>query len=454
LDRHHHFLDAAFNNQIRDVLVDGDDIYVCGSFTAMGNTPVSRVVRWNGSAWSDMGITLTHTFGQPSVACLAKYQQWIVAAGRFVTVNGQPGNIALWDGVSWSATTIAPNPFESNASVSALLSADGYLYVGGSTAYLSTPGCVWRWDGVSAAQPLSSTGFGSGNDYISALLSWNGELYAGGYFHRIDGITVQNAARFDGSTWHAMGTGLPPTGTGIPYIVSSLVVHNDALYSVGCGHAWYWTGTTWAQPLPAAPPCEFSCGGEGFRFLDRLYMAGPTGGYKGMAMTDASNSIWLGLKDGLSPTPCTATQLAEYQGKLLVAGSFTAAGGLPAPVGVGASGARAPGQPRDRHGGYGDGRVRSGSVRKRVRNTPASCRPVGWQYVARARVGHRRHGKHGAHDRKRCLRRRPVHGRGRKRRSQSREVGWVHVVTGRTPARWTRLRSRPTGPTSTSAAIL
>ena len=111
------------------------------------------------------------------------------------------------------------------------------VYVGGefaSAAGDTDAANVFRWDG-STVEPL---GRGT-NDHVEALVAWNGDLYVGGHFNRVyqtDGteVVANKIARWDGTTWHALGDGMNATSSYHVWALGSFDDGNgDALYAGG-----------------------------------------------------------------------------------------------------------------------------------------------------------------------------------------------------------------------------
>ncbi len=76
-----------------------------------------------------------------------------------------------------------------------------------SNAALAGGSCAPHWDG-SIGQP-GVPGEGFPHPQIRAIAEWNGNLVAGGaHFQSIGGIAAQNIALFDGTQWHALGSGV------------------------------------------------------------------------------------------------------------------------------------------------------------------------------------------------------------------------------------------------------
>ncbi len=193
-----------------------------GSFTFAGEVNVNRIARWDQSVWQPFGtgmngvvlaLTTWDTDGTGPSA------DQIVAGGFFTTADGiTVNNIARWDGSAWQ-------PFGSGmiSAVRGLTTWDPdgsgpsatQLVAGGSfvvaLAGLLQVNHIARWNG-SAWQP-----FGAGmNGEVDAVTTWDAdgagplipEVVAGGYFTTAGGAPANRIAGWDGSAWHAFGTGM------------------------------------------------------------------------------------------------------------------------------------------------------------------------------------------------------------------------------------------------------
>jgi hypothetical protein len=105
------------------------------------------------------------------------------------------------------------------------------LYAGGFIGYAGgvLVSGIAKWDGTSwsALSGPFATGVGSGLGVYSLAVFDDGTgpaLYAGGDFTTAGGVTVNNIARWDGSSWSALSG---PSGTGIDDTVYALAVHDD-----------------------------------------------------------------------------------------------------------------------------------------------------------------------------------------------------------------------------------
>ncbi|HEX6884482.1 MAG TPA: HYR domain-containing protein [Planctomycetota bacterium] len=164
----------------------GPALYAGGNFTIAGGMSASRIARWNGTSWAPVGGGILDL----SVNALAEFDEGsgprLFAAGGFSSAGGQPiGKIARWDGVTWSALG---SGLDAGASIQALLVHDDgggpALYVGGglsSAGGLAVSGLA-RWDG-SAWAPVGSGVLGGSIEALASFDDGGGPaLYAGGSF--------------------------------------------------------------------------------------------------------------------------------------------------------------------------------------------------------------------------------------------------------------------------------
>jgi hypothetical protein len=189
----------------------GSALYAGGSFTTAGGNAAARVAKWNGQAWSNLGLGIT---GGP-VSALIVFDDGtgpaLYAGGSFTTAGGNSVNhIAKWNGQAWSAV---------GAGISDNVLAFGVyndgtgpaLYAGGG---LFTPfgshGFVNKWTGSTWV----SVG-GGVNSVVNALTVFNdgtgNRLYAGGSITQAGGaggVTVSGIASWNGSQWAALGQGV------------------------------------------------------------------------------------------------------------------------------------------------------------------------------------------------------------------------------------------------------
>lgn len=251
-------LDGGVNGIVRGLAFDGEgNLYAVGEFTTAGAVPVTvnRVAKWNGTAWSALGATP----GVDATARAVVYggDGYLYVGGDFANAGGgAAARIARWNGTAWSALGAGLNnvvralAFDNQA----LASTGAWrLYVGGdfTTAGGSSANRVARWDGTNWG--ALSTGM---NAAVYALtLSRDGKLYAGGGFTTAGDGTISGIAVWDGTVWAELGTGTTAganvyaiaidPATGIIWVGGTFPTAGSV--SLIDGFAG-WNGSAWFQP--------------------------------------------------------------------------------------------------------------------------------------------------------------------------------------------------------------
>jgi hypothetical protein len=203
------------------------ELYITGSF----QTPLSRVARWTGSGFADVGGGLGGGVNDATV-----WNNNLVAVGAFQTAGGNPAlRVARYDGTSWHAMG---DGFGS--AVGSVGVWNGELYVGGNfSASGSTPIIrLAKWNGTSWEQ----VGPGLGGTLIQEIIPFQNDLYIFGTFTELgDGTPVaRGTVRWDGTQFHSLPAGGQDAAPGEPTgtVVSGALVWDDgitgeSLYLVG-----------------------------------------------------------------------------------------------------------------------------------------------------------------------------------------------------------------------------
>ncbi len=168
-------LDGGLDGYIRDMLLYGDDLVVCGSFIEDAHDqPLNHIGSWNGTAWHPLGSGFDST---PYTLLL--WGDMLIAGGGFTLADGQAAEyLAAWDGQTWRPI----------------------------------PGLL--------------------NGSVYALAEYHADLIVGGSFTSVDGVEVNGIARWDGVSWSSLGSGLASAD----YSTSSvydLAVQSDCLFASG-----------------------------------------------------------------------------------------------------------------------------------------------------------------------------------------------------------------------------
>jgi hypothetical protein len=199
---------------------------------------------------------------------------------------------------------------------------NGSLIAGGSftTAGGGAANRIARWNGSNWQQ------LGSGmNGNVNALTVYNGELIAGGGFTTAGGVAADSIDRWDGSSWQ-------PLGSGINNYVSTLTVYNGELIAGGffataggvdANSIARWDGTSW-QTLGSGMNKSVSA----LTVYNGELIAGGSfttaGGVAANRIARWNGGSWQTLGSGMNNNVC---DLTVYNGELIAGGYFTTAGG-------------------------------------------------------------------------------------------------------------------------------
>jgi hypothetical protein len=329
----------------------GRALYAAGEFQSIGAIHASYVARWDGVRWSSLGDGTNNR-----VRALTVFDDGtgpaLYAGGRFTVAGGVNANrVAKWNGSSWSA--LAGGIDGANDEVFALAAFDdgggSELYAGGtvSDADGGPASSIAKWNG-STWSALGSGASGGFEPYVVDLATFDDgtglALYASGGFTSFSGIGANGIARWDGTNWTALGSGI--TGVGI--------VHALSVYDDGAGPALYaggsfnsaggnpaasiarWNGTNWS-PLAtgvngfveALAPYDDGSGAGA-----RLYATGSfvnAGGNGANRIASWDGATWAPLGAGLGGTGETLAAFDAGSGggtDLFVGGEFQYAGGV------------------------------------------------------------------------------------------------------------------------------
>ena len=195
---------------------DGGGPALCagGEFTTAGGTAVNQIAQWDGSSWAPLGSGVGGP--DPSVLALTVFDDGggsaLYAGGYFTSAGGVAANhVAKWDGSSWAALGSGlGGAAGSTVNVLTVFDDGGgpALYAGGSftTAGGVAANHIAKWDGSSWAALGSGTTAASCSRRYSTTAAVPA-LYAGGSFTTAGGAPANRIAKWDGSSWAALGSG-------------------------------------------------------------------------------------------------------------------------------------------------------------------------------------------------------------------------------------------------------
>ncbi len=173
-------------------------------------------------------------------------------------------------------------------------------------------------------------------------------LYAAGYFQFVSGIPANNIARWDGTSWSAVGSGLangqfPPNvfsmasfddGSGPALYVSGLI---RTAGGITCNGIARWNGTAWSTFGNSSSAIAYDMRAFDDGSGPALWLAG-SGGYADPSPLALGVAKWNGtawfIPPGATSSTFNSRALAVYDDGsgpgLYIGGSFTTAGGIPA----------------------------------------------------------------------------------------------------------------------------
>lgn len=248
-------------------------------------TPAYIASRWTGDRWTTMGPPLA--LYADGAWGMVNWRGDVYAFGELKQVGPtQLNNIARWDGEQWTATSFLVGTVPEFQPNTALPFGDD-LIIGGRINFGDPFKGIARWDGAQ----WHTLGAGFQGIDVTALGQYQGDLIAGGYYTSADGQPANSLARWDGQAWTSLGLGMGSR------IITAIAEFQGELYITG----------------------------------ERIYIDGQDA--HGIARWDGQT--WRTLGSGLtisgsSGVVSPALAMLPYQGKLIVAGSFSRAGGVTA----------------------------------------------------------------------------------------------------------------------------
>ncbi len=350
----------------------GPGLYVAGYLTHAGTLAVGSIARWDGTAWHDLATPLYP--GAPDIRALASFHGDLYAGGSVGAINASSRGLCRWDGSAWFP--VDPSLFD----VTSLAVIEDRLYVGAEYSDPGFPSGLATWDGavlaripgafsslIKAIAPFdeghgprifATVGSHVGDVITSGLARWDGAewsrvgplgghgcdeyngsnssaasitalaglqesgrtvVYAGGSFLSLGGDAINRIARWDGTQWSSLGTGL---GTSPGDFVSAICAYSGDVYAAGHftgqGSVLRWDGSRWTPARSSGTAYALAVYDDG---------SGPAL-YVALGWLQRWNGSEWSVVPG-SPGDLI-TSLAVFQGQLVAGGYFTSAGGLPA----------------------------------------------------------------------------------------------------------------------------
>ncbi len=322
----------------------GTALYVGGSFFTAGGVRALNIAKWNGVAWSALGGGLGRETNTNIVCSLEIYDDGsgpaLYAGGSF----DYSGSTLLRSLGKWNGTQWVPVSGGVYGTVKALRVWNGLLFVGGSLTIAGSVSVnrIASWNGQSWSDVGGGVGSGS-SSVVNALETYDdgtGEaLYVAGNFGFSTGN--QNAieiARWDGSSWSALGSGMNNSihalatfdpGSG-PLLIAG--GYFTTAGGVAANHVAAWDGSNWTPLGSGVDDVVDSLFSTSFSGTPTLFVGGgfsTAGGVPVKNIAAWTGSAWQALGTGCDGGEVLAMGWFDEGagGRLFVGGSFVYAGG-------------------------------------------------------------------------------------------------------------------------------
>ncbi|MBU1074300.1 hypothetical protein KKG45_13725, partial [bacterium] len=284
---------------VQSLAVDAADGLVAGGrFSVIGDPIRYGLIRRDEGGWSHLGGGFDYdgSFYLYIAYALLPVPTGIFVGGQFYDIGGIDAVCAaFWDESAWSPL-VHENGLGTDGHVFTsldyqddLIFAGGFRSAGGVSA-----GCIASFHGDHWGT-VGDSGIDGTWPRIRDMVVFEQDLVVAGRFESADGVPAANVARWDGAAWQAMGPGLSC------YEVAALCVHAGKLYAAG-GDGLY--------PNPPFYPAAKQFGDRGYVYR-------------------WSGEAWELIITTDEHVTGAVSDLASYDGALLVAGSFSEANGQP-----------------------------------------------------------------------------------------------------------------------------
>jgi trimeric autotransporter adhesin len=282
-------------------------LYIGGYFTAAGGILANNIAQWDGNTWSAIGS------GVDSIVSTIAFDSSgnLYAGGFFLHADGISVNqIAKWDSGKWGPLGSGPNSilghYRDYASFINAIVVDpsGNIYVGGEFKAINSivVNNIARWNGTEWS--ALGTGVRPSNCVNALCLDYKGNLYAGGDFDTAGGIRACYIAKWDGNKWDSLQAGVSLNTATAP-VFTLACDREDNLF---VGGRFYFSGDTQADNIARWD-------GSQWHSLDRgLSTSQNGGGIYALTISTAGHLYAGGIFNHINGDT-TTTDIAEWDGQ-------------------------------------------------------------------------------------------------------------------------------------------
>jgi len=206
--------------------------------------------------------------------------------------------------------------------------ASGNIYIAGDFTSVgkTVANRIAKWDGSA----WSALGTGMNSIVFALAFDSAGNLYAGGSFTTAGGVPASYIAKWDGSAWSALGTGMNNTVNALAFDSAGNLYAGGSFTTAGGVPAKYiakWNGSAWSALGTGMNNTVLALAVDS---VSNLYAGGwfsTAGGLSVSNIAKWNGSAWSALGTGMNNT--VNALAVDSAGNLYAGGAFTAAGGVP-----------------------------------------------------------------------------------------------------------------------------
>ena len=259
-------LGPGLNGGVKALAASGSTLYAGGGFNYAKNAPsvhFNGIAQWDGSSWSGLGPGMS-CGGSPTRAGAGGVGHQFICRGR-VHESGrhqcqshcpmerdQLVAVGFWDGRNGRQYSVC-------VGAGSVVGRHECLYAGGefTTAGGNSANYIAQWDGTNWSSLGAGLSSGRFNDTeVTALAVSGGDLYVGGVFITAGDVAATNIAKWDGSNWSSLGSGMNSA-------VTALAISGNTLYAGGDfitegGNFCPFMASAYLQALPPAASAVLS----------------------------------------------------------------------------------------------------------------------------------------------------------------------------------------------------
>lgn len=321
----------TFTQYLPGILADGDSGSALDVQDNVSNANYIQVLNTNGT-WSSVSSGTVNGASGDVNAIVIGPDGKVYVGGVFATASGvaNTSRIAYYDPTDGAFHAMGTGAAGGNVSWMAI-GPDGVLYAGGSFTSMggiANTNNIAKWNG--SAWSALGTGVTGGSGILAMAVDGQNNLYVGGTFTTMGGVAnTTRIAKWNGSAWSALGTGANDAvraiaiGPGdVVYIGGDFTTAN----AVSALRVAVWNGTTFAA-LSSGMDSNVNALAVGPNNV--VYAGGAFSTAGGSTATRAASwngTSWLPMGAGLNTTVQVLSVMPD--GTVWAGGGFTSSGGV------------------------------------------------------------------------------------------------------------------------------